>query len=280
MFNLVANVRTFVTLNRIITTYQYLSKKMALLDLNLLTALDPHSPIPLYHQIEMDLRRLIRTGEVKIGDVLPPETQLAAYYGVGRQTVRMALARLVDAGWLSRYAGRGTFIRQPDETQSHTFYLDRSFTQQMEVMGLHARSQVIRTYSGTIDMNAPAALRSQKGAPFFYLLRLRFGGDEPIGLQATTLISSLTPGIDQHDFNTESLYTVLFNIYRLKIVRLEHTISAVTADTTQAELLNILPGAALLVVNTTAALDTGDIIEATTSHYRADKYEYSTTHRY
>ncbi len=252
---------------------------MTSLDLKLLTALDPNSPIPLYHQIEMDLRRLIRTGEIKVGDILPPETQLAAHYGVGRQTVRMALARLVDAGWLRRYAGRGTFIRQPDESQD-TFYLDRSFTQQMEMMGLNAHSQVIHTYSSTIDSDAPPALRLQKDQPFFYLQRLRFGGDEPIGLQATTLISTLTPAIELYDFNTESLYNVLFNIYRLKIVRLEHTISAVTADVTQAELLHIQPGAALLVVNTTAALDTGDIIEATTSHYRADKYEYSTTHRY
>jgi GntR family transcriptional regulator len=253
---------------------------MTALDLSLLTPLDATSPIPLYHQIEMDLRRLIRTGEANIGDILPPETQIADYYGVGRQTVRMALARLVADGWLTRYAGRGTFIRQPGENEARTFYLDRSFTQQMEAMGLHAHSQVIRTHQGTIDANAPLSLRSQQGAPYFYLLRLRFGGDEPIGLQATTLISTLTPGIEAYDFNEKSLYSVLFDIYRLKIARLEHSINAVTADQTEAALLNIQVGAALLVVNTTAALDTGDVIEATTSHYRADKYEYSTTHRY
>jgi GntR family transcriptional regulator len=253
---------------------------MTALDLTLLTALDPDSPVPLYQQIEMDVRRLIRTGDAKIGDILPPETQIADYYGVGRQTVRMALARLVDDGWLTRYAGRGTFVRQPEENESHTFYLDRSFSQQMEAMGLHARSQVIRTQHGIIDASAPPSLRSQQAAPYFYLLRLRFGGDEPIGLQATTLISTLTPEIEKHNFDEESLYAVLFDVYRLKIARLEHTISAVTADQTQAELLSIQVGAALLVVNTTAVLDIGDVIEATTSHYRADKYEYSTTHRY
>jgi GntR family transcriptional regulator len=255
-------------------------KIMTALNLTLLTALDPASPIPLYHQIEMDLRRLIRTGEAQIGDILPPETQLAEYYGVGRQTVRMALARLVDDGWLTRYAGRGTFVRQPDETEARTFYLDRSFSQQMEAMGRRPHSKVISTQQGTIDANAPLSLRSQAGAPYFYLLRLRFGDDEPIGLQATTLITTLTPGIESHDFNEASLYTVLFDIYRLKIARLEHTISAVTADETQAALLNIQVGAPLLIVNTTAALENGAVIEATSSHYRADKYEYSTTHRY
>jgi DNA-binding GntR family transcriptional regulator len=39
-------------------------------------------------------------------------------------------------------------------------------------------------------------------------------------------------------------------------------------------------GVPLLVVHTTAYLLDGNVIEDTTSYYRADKYEYHTSHRY
>src|SRR5262249_24808309 len=85
---------------------------------------DPDSPVPLYHQIEVDLRVLIQSGQLAPDDVLPPESELCHVYGVGRQTMRMALARLVDDNLIARRAGQGTFVKaQHDRMQ---FYLDRS----------------------------------------------------------------------------------------------------------------------------------------------------------
>ncbi len=62
------------------------------------------------------------------------------------------------------------------------------------------------------------------------------------------------------------------------IAAITHTITAVAADARQADLLRVDAGAPLLLVNTAAYLETGDVLEVTTSHYRADKYEYTTTH--
>jgi GntR family transcriptional regulator len=243
-----------------------------------ITPVDPSSPVPLYHQVEVDLQTLMNSAVLAANDVLPPETELCKLYGVGRQTIRMALSRLVTHGMIARQAGRGTFILpQPDRAH---FYLDRSFTRQMSEMGMTTRSDVLQTSSGIVGANAPRALRDRQGAAYFQLVRLRYGDDQPIGLHTTTILTDRCAGIEGYDFARESLYDVLSRDYQLAIAEIAHTISAVVADGKQADSLRVHIGDPLLQVNTTAYLDGHEVIEFTVAYYRADKYEYSTTHVY
>ncbi|MCC7208222.1 MAG: GntR family transcriptional regulator [Anaerolineae bacterium] len=243
-----------------------------------LTPVDANSPVPLYHQIESDLRKLIETGVIAPDDILPPENELCRVYGVGRHTVRMALSRLVNDRLIVRKSGRGTVVvAGPDRTR---FYLDRSFTRQMADFGLTARSVLLETSAGAVDARAPEPLRSHIGARCLHIARLRLGDGDPVGLQYTTLLTDHCPGIETVDFTRESLYDVLHNQYRMVIARISHVVSAAAADRTQASLLQVTPGEPLLVVKTTAHLTNNDVIEYTMSYYRTDKYEYSTTYTF
>jgi GntR family transcriptional regulator len=243
-----------------------------------ITPVDHASPVPLYHQVEVDLQTMIQTGVLAPNDVLPPETELCKLYGVGRQTIRMALSRLVAHDMIARQAGRGTFIL-PQKDRAH-FYLDRSFTRQMSEMGMTTRSEVLQMTPGTLGANAPRALRDRQGAPYLQLVRLRFGDDLPIGLHASTIPTERCPDLEQHDFANDSLYDILTREYQLVITAITHSITAVVADNKQADLLQVHVGDPLLQVNTTTLLDKGEVIEYSVAYYRADKYEYSTTHVY
>jgi GntR family transcriptional regulator len=243
-----------------------------------ITPVDAAGERPLYAQIETDLRRLLRQGAFTPDVPLPTEVELAQAYGVGRQTMRLALARLVADDLIERQAGRGTFVRpRPDRVE---FYLDRSFTHQMAELGLRAQSQVLSHSTGVIDETMPATLRPHIGERYLHLTRLRLGGDEPIGLQVSRVILTQCPGLEERDFTLASLYETLANDFQLIVRRIDHRISATKADVLQAGLLQVGPGAPLLVVHTTAYLRDDQIMEDTTSYYRADKYEYHTTHQF
>lgn len=242
------------------------------------TPIDARSPVPLYHQIEADLRNMILSGALSPGDILPPEMELCTIYGVGRHTMRTALARLTMDNLIERKAGRGTVVKQPS---NHTkFYLDRSFTRQMEEMGMRSHSRVLDRSTGVINNTHPLPLQGKLGAPCFNLVRLRFGDDEPIGVQSTLVITEQCPGLEKYDFNIHSLYDVLARDYQLVINEISHTVSAVSADQMQAELLQVIEDEPLLMVNTSAYVNRREIIEYTSSYYRADKYEFSTTHTF
>ena len=64
--------------------------------------LDHNSPIPLYLQIEEQIRKEIRKSEYKKGKKLPNEAVLAQQLGISRSTLRQAINVLVQKGLLIR----------------------------------------------------------------------------------------------------------------------------------------------------------------------------------
>lgn len=64
---------------------------------------------PAYRRLSADLRAKLISGAFEAGERLPTESELAAEYGVSRQTVRRAFLDLVSEGLVYRVPGRGTF---------------------------------------------------------------------------------------------------------------------------------------------------------------------------
>ncbi|MGA8222440.1 MAG: FadR/GntR family transcriptional regulator [Candidatus Acidiferrales bacterium] len=64
----------------------------------------------LYEQIIEQIEGSILAGELKAGDQLPAERELAQRFGVSRTAVREAVKALREKGLVEAYSGRGTFI--------------------------------------------------------------------------------------------------------------------------------------------------------------------------
>ncbi len=60
-----------------------------------------------------EIQRLISEGELRAGDRLPSETELAERFGVGRSSIREAMRVLHLLGVIEVIQGKGTFVRQP-----------------------------------------------------------------------------------------------------------------------------------------------------------------------
>ncbi len=80
---------------------------------------DPLTPKPMYRavrtsrlfeQIVQQVEDAILKGQLKPGDQLPPERDLAQSFGVSRTAVREAVKTLREKGLLEAYTGRGTFV--------------------------------------------------------------------------------------------------------------------------------------------------------------------------
>jgi GntR family transcriptional repressor for pyruvate dehydrogenase complex len=64
----------------------------------------------LYEQIVQQIEDSILKGDLKEGDQLPAERELAHQFGVSRTAVREAVKTLREKGLVEAYAGRGTFV--------------------------------------------------------------------------------------------------------------------------------------------------------------------------
>jgi DNA-binding LacI/PurR family transcriptional regulator len=70
-------------------------------------------------------RERILDGRLLAGTRLPNDGELAAHYQISRDTVRQALALLVNEGLIERVQGRGTFVSQPPSNGSPLAQLER-----------------------------------------------------------------------------------------------------------------------------------------------------------
>src|SRR5256714_7680572 len=98
-------------------------------------------PVPLHHQVYLDLRAALDNGEWRPGDLLPPERQLAGRYGCSLITVRRALSELAREGRLERTRGRGTTVLRPRIERD--FGGTMSFTEEMQDRGLDPETRLI-----------------------------------------------------------------------------------------------------------------------------------------
>jgi len=64
----------------------------------------------LYEQIVQQIEESIVKGDLKPGDQLPAERELAQRFGVSRTAVREAVKALREKGLVEAYSGRGTFV--------------------------------------------------------------------------------------------------------------------------------------------------------------------------
>lgn len=67
-------------------------------------------PSRLYEQILRQLEEAIVKQQLKPGDQLPPERDMAQRFGVSRTAVREAVKALREKGLVEAYTGRGTFV--------------------------------------------------------------------------------------------------------------------------------------------------------------------------
>ena len=226
------------------TGHQYSAKELGILPV------DESSAIPLYQQVRIELLGMIQSEKLKPGDMLPPENDLAEAYHVSRQTIRQAIGRLAAENLVERTPGRGTTISKGRNRL--LFFLDQSFAQQMIDMGMKTHSEVLRKKITVVDGSTPSSLHPKKGCQALELIRLRFGDDDPIGVQYTTVVTNLCPDLHAQDFRTNSLYSLLLKRYKLPIARIDQVVSAVVPDEWHKNLLKVPEQSPLLQVNTTA----------------------------
>jgi GntR family transcriptional regulator len=70
---------------------------------------DPSSVKPLYEQAADYVAGQIERGELKHGQKLPAERDLAEQWGIGYQTVRRTMRELRERGLVVSRVGKGTF---------------------------------------------------------------------------------------------------------------------------------------------------------------------------
>ncbi|SEK18118.1 GntR family transcriptional regulator, arabinose operon transcriptional repressor [Pseudobutyrivibrio ruminis] len=73
-----------------------------------------------YELIIKNIKKAINSGKYGVDEKIASENELAAKYGVSRQTVRKAIGQLISEGYLYARHGSGTFVARPKTKRGHS----------------------------------------------------------------------------------------------------------------------------------------------------------------
>lgn len=235
-------------------------------------ALQP-GPVPLHHQVYLDLSAALDGGEWATGDRLPTERELAARYGCSLITVRHALADLAREERIERRRGRGTTVLAP--RIDHDFAGTMSFAEEMRQRGLTAATRIVEQRQEPAREHAAAALGVRVGAWLYYIERLRLANDESLLLEQVRLPVDRFPGLLDVDLEAHSLYGVLAERYGAVVVRAREAIEPVLLRAREARLLGRPIRAMALIVEGIAYAATGEPVELARTYVRTDRTRYA-----
>jgi GntR family transcriptional regulator len=233
----------------------------------------PQAHLPLYLRIEQTILDQIQNNQLKPGDLLPSEAELAQQYQVSRITAKRALDDLVHQGRAFRQQGRGTFVAQARIREISGF---RSFSEDIRARGGVPASKVLVFEEITPDQATRAQLRLDEGETVFLLKRLRLADDDPVAIETAVIPTRCCPGLLGEDLTQRSLYAVLREKYQVLPTWADAEIEARPASKEEANLLGIRPGKPVLAAHRVTFMENYDVIESVDSVYRGDRFTFYT----
>jgi GntR family transcriptional regulator len=224
--------------------------------------------LPAYKRIQGAILKRLESGQLKPGDAVDSERELAKIHGVSLMTARHALAGLEREGMVVRRRGAGTFIAPP---KIH-FNKLMSYTEQMAGRSLAVSSKLLSL--GVIDTAQEIAARLALPAtsPLIKVERLRLGANEPFAIETCYLSAGDFAGLTQSPLDRISLFSILEHDYGLEIAHADEEIDATTADPHTARLLGIPHGAPVLRIRQVIYSTKGKTALYVLGLYRSDRH--------
>lgn len=234
--------------------------------------LDQRSPVPIYHQLRLELEAMIRRGDYQTDQELPTEGELAQMFHVSRITVRQAVAELLENGLLYRKRPRGRLQVAATRVHQRLTRLRGFFTEDMLTSGLNPRTVVlsVQMVSGK-QVAAPLGLASD--APIFRIERLFEGNGECMTLQTSYIPKLVCPDLEQKDLS-HSLFQSIEESYHQPIVRAIQRIRVREATRREAHYLHLAAHACIIQVDRTSYAADGTAVEHFVCILRSDRYDF------
>ena len=229
--------------------------------------LERHADLPLWAQLERELRRRMELGH--FAERFPTDRELIEVYGVSRHTARHAVSQLGADGIVRRARGIGTLV--DTRTLERSLGSLYSLFQLVEATGVTQRSTV-RALDRVQDLVAAARLGLAPDAELVLIDRIRYAGDEPVAIDRIWLPAEIADPLLDADFTHTSLYNELDAIGKRPNEGWERIRPAIpTADERAA--LGIGPAAAVFAVERLGTCN-GEPLEWRRTLIRGDRFTF------
>jgi len=222
----------------------------------------------LYQRIQNAIRKRIDTAELRPGDAVASERELARTHKVSLMTARHALAGLEREGLVERRRGAGTFVSAP---KIH-FNKLMSYTEHMSSRGLLPRSRVLVAKVVQDEQEVAARLSLPAASSLVKIERLRLTEEDPFALETCYLPAAEFSGLTTSPLSRGSLFSMLEHDYDVELAYADEEIDATAADANVAQLLGVHKSAPVLRIRQVIYSTKGKATMYVVGYYRSERH--------
>jgi GntR family transcriptional regulator len=229
--------------------------------------------VPLYHQIELDLRERLQAGEFASAS-FPTDQELCARYKVSRMTVHHALRAIEAEGLIVRQRGRRTIVRPPTQLvlRRHPAEQILSFEKDLRMLGVEPTMTLLSLSELFAGDAVAAGLAIAVGAPYYEIRRLGIIRGEPVWIERHLCPPDVGAALQERNLGSE-LFSHIINDVAGPIAEVSLRVTAEAVNEADAELLEIPPGQPLLTSNYVFLAMDRRPLDHFSLHYRADRVQ-------
>ena len=233
-----------------------------------------------YDQIYAELRTRIEQQEYGFQELLPSENTLVKEYGCSRNTVRRAIGRLADEGYVQSLHGKGVrIIYQPGQLSEFMLSGIESLKEAVARNQKEYRTKVVCFAELTVAQRISARTTFPVGEEIYYIQRVRYIDGEALILDHNYFLKEvardLTPEIAE-----QSIYAYLEQELGENIVTTKRKVTVERASQIDEMYLELGDYNCLAVVSSMTYNADGVMFEFTQSRHRPDKFAfYDLAHR-
>ena len=234
-------------------------------------ALDRKAAIPLYHQIFLQLRDEILSGQRACGTLVATEQDLSRNYAVSRITARRALDELANNHFVTRKRRVGTTVTFRPPAKPIEANIEQTLDSLLQ-LGRATKVRVLRVGREPVTPTVAEALHVKPGTEVIRAVRVRYLDGEALGYVVSYVPAALGRYVTRATLSKTPILEVIRKAgYRLG--KATQTIAAVLADPVLCSALHVEPRSAILRISRVSFDHAGDPVLVTFAHYRSDRYQ-------
>ncbi len=230
-----------------------------------------------FGDIYRDLKTKIEDGEYPYQSLVPSENTLVTVYGCSRNTVRRALAGLIEAGYVQPIQGKGVrVLYRPAGKAPFTLGRMESFHETAVRCRTNYQTKVVHFSMTQTDNALAAASGFPARVDVYHIERVRIVEGRALILDVSyflrSVVTTLTPEAAE-----QSIYAYLEKQLGIQIMTSKRTITVERATADDRLYLDMGSFDCLAVVTNQAFNADGILFEYTVSHYHPEYFRFQDT---
>ncbi len=227
-----------------------------------------------YEKVYQDIKEKIKNGELKPGDFLKKEDDLAEEYNFSKLTVRKALSMLETEGYIQKVKGKKSIILEKKNLENISLTSIQTTQELNKIQNLHLEKELISLYIVQGVKELMDKFQVSENADFYKVVRTTSLNGEVLNYSTSFFDRRIVPFLNE-EIAKNSIYEYLEKDLKLKIAYSRREIKFRKITSEEQKYFKLKDINMVVVIETHAYLSNGTLFQYETIIHHPEKFTFT-----